>query len=165
MQVGEVITTVPSKRVDSKQKQRLNKAETAIGFNMETVSYKNIRFSVWDLGGQTSIRPYWRCYYTGTRAIIYVIDSTDTPRLSATAKELHAIMQENELLDIDLLIFANKQDCPNALTAAEISEKLDLTEMRERNWTVISTSAVTGEGLIEGLDWLVNAIKSRANTS
>ncbi|KAG4302856.1 hypothetical protein PCANB_000769 [Pneumocystis canis] len=163
MQVGEVITTVPT-----------------IGFNMETVCYKNIKFNVWDLGGQTSIRPYWRCYYTSTRAIIYVIDSTDIQRLSATAKELHAILQEKELFDIDLLIFANKRDISNALNATEISEKLNLTNMRNRNWTIISTSAITGEvafkdvffyllkkmqGLMEGLDWLVNSIKNRTNAS
>ena len=39
----------------------------AIGFNVETVTYKNIKFQVWDLGGQTSIRPYWRCYYPNTQ--------------------------------------------------------------------------------------------------
>jgi ADP-ribosylation factor-like protein 1 len=43
-----------------------------IGFNMETVVYKNLQFNVWDLGGQTNIRPYWRCYYANTDAIIYV---------------------------------------------------------------------------------------------
>jgi ADP-ribosylation factor-like protein 1 len=42
---------------------RLSALLAAIGFNVETVTYKNIKFQVWDLGGQTSIRPYWRCYY------------------------------------------------------------------------------------------------------
>jgi GTPase SAR1 family protein len=60
LQAGEVVTTIPT-----------------IGFNVETVTYKNLKFQVWDLGGQTSIRPYWRCYYTNTDAIIYVVDSAD----------------------------------------------------------------------------------------
>ena len=60
----------------------------AIGFNVETVSYKNIKFQVWDLGGQTSIRPYWRCYYPNTQAIIYVVDSSDTERISISAKRV-----------------------------------------------------------------------------
>lgn len=38
-------------------------------------------FKVWDLGGQTSIRPYWRCYYANTDAIIYVVDSADRDRV------------------------------------------------------------------------------------
>ena len=57
---SKVVTTIPT-----------------IGFNVETVTYKNLKFQVWDLGGQTSIRPYWRCYYTNTDAVIYVVDSAD----------------------------------------------------------------------------------------
>lgn len=53
LQIGEVISTIPT-----------------IGFNVETVSYKNIKFQVWDLGGQTSIRPYWRCYYPNTQVLL-----------------------------------------------------------------------------------------------
>lgn len=53
LQVGEVISTIPT-----------------IGFNVETVTYKNIKFQVWDLGGQTGIRPYWRCYYPNTQVLV-----------------------------------------------------------------------------------------------
>mmetsp|Transcript_7277 Transcript_7277/g.23866 ORF Transcript_7277/g.23866 Transcript_7277/m.23866 type:complete len:129 (+) Transcript_7277:70-456(+) len=60
-----------------------------IGFNVETLQYKNIKFQVWDLGGQTSIRPYWRCYYPNTDAIIFVVDSADKERLAIARQELH----------------------------------------------------------------------------
>jgi len=53
---------------------------------VETVTYKNLNFNVWDLGGQTNIRPYWRCYYANTNAIIYVVDSTDKERLALSRK-------------------------------------------------------------------------------
>lgn len=76
---------------------------------METVTYKNIKFQVWDLGGQTSIRPYWRCYYPNTQAIIYVVDSSDTERISTSAGEFHAILEEEELKDALILVYANKQ--------------------------------------------------------
>lgn len=76
---------------------------------METVSYKNIKFQVWDLGGQTSIRPYWRCYYPNTQAIIYVVDSSDTERISTSASEFHKILEEDELKDALILVYANKQ--------------------------------------------------------
>ena len=59
-----------------------------IGFNVETLQYKNIKFQVWDLGGQTSIRPYWRCYYQNTNAVIYVVDSADTERMGISKQEL-----------------------------------------------------------------------------
>lgn len=82
---------------------------TAIGFNVETVTYKNIKFQVWDLGGQTSIRPYWRCYYPNTQAIIYVVDSSDTERISTSRDEFHAILEEDELKNALILVYANKQ--------------------------------------------------------
>jgi GTPase SAR1 family protein len=82
---------------------------TAIGFNVETVTYKNIKFQVWDLGGQTSIRPYWRCYFPNTQAIIYVVDSSDVERIGITRSEFHNILEEEELKDSLLLVYANKQ--------------------------------------------------------
>ena len=60
---------------------------------METLAYKNIKFQVWDLGGQTSIRPYWRCYYPNTDAIIFVVDSADTDRLKIAKQELFAMLE------------------------------------------------------------------------
>ena len=88
---------------------KLNVCSAAIGFNVESVTYKNIKFQVWDLGGQTTIRPYWRCYYPNTQAIIYVVDSSDTDRVGTSREEFHAILQEEELKDALLLVYANKQ--------------------------------------------------------
>ena len=85
--------------------------DVAIGFNVETVTYKNIKFQVWDLGGQTGIRPYWRCYYPNTQAIIYVVDSSDTERIGTSAAEFHAILGEDELKEALILVYANKQVC------------------------------------------------------
>lgn len=76
LQVDEPITTVPT-----------------IGFNVETLQYKNIKFQVWDLGGQTSIRPYWRCYYPNTDAIIFVVDSADPDRLRIAKQELWGMLE------------------------------------------------------------------------
>ncbi|CAH8566955.1 unnamed protein product [Heterobilharzia americana] len=76
LQVGEVVTTIPT-----------------IGFNVETVVHKNLKFQVWDLGGQTSIRPYWRCYYSNTDAIIYVVDSMDRDRVGISKQELFSMLE------------------------------------------------------------------------
>lgn len=81
-----------------------------IGFNMETLQYKNIKFQVWDLGGQTSIRPYWRCYYPNTDAIIYVVDSADTDRLNIAKQELHAMLEVRVALHASLLLCAYGTD-------------------------------------------------------
>ncbi len=108
-----------------------------------------------DLGGQTSIRPYWRCYYANTAAVIFVIDSTDIDRLGTASEELAAMLNEDELKDAALLVFANKQDQPGAKGAGEISEALKLGELRDRNWSIVACSAVDGSGVDEGMDWLV----------
>lgn len=144
MQIGEVVTTIPT-----------------IGFNVETVSYKNIKFQVWDLGGQTSIRPYWRCYYANTDAVIYVIDSQDRDRISTSKEELMQMLEEEELKDAALLVFANKQDMEGAMSVTEVSEYLGLTQLKMRTWTIFKCSAKTGEGLTEGLDWLVNCVTGK----
>lgn len=72
-----------------------------IGFNVETLRYKNIKFQVWDLGGQSSIRPYWRCYYPNTDAVIFVVDSTDIERLEVAKAELFALLEVREGCCID----------------------------------------------------------------
>ncbi|KAL7427599.1 hypothetical protein ACHAXH_003247 [Discostella pseudostelligera] len=130
-----------------------------IGFNVETLQYKNIKFQVWDLGGQTSIRPYWRCYYPNTDAIVFVVDSADVERMSVAKGELAAMLEEEELRDSILLVFANKQDQKGALNAQQISDALDLPLVRNRQWSIQETSALQGKGLFEGFDWLVSCIK------
>jgi len=142
MQLGEVVKTKPT-----------------IGFNVETLKYKNIAINMWDLGGQTSIRPYWRCYYADTAAVIFVVDSTDKERMTVAKKELHTMLKEDELSDSALLVFANKQDQPGAMTAAEVSKALGLAELKDRSWSIVASSAIKGEGLTEGLDWLIDVIK------
>ena len=92
-----------------------------IGFNVETLRYKNIKFQVWDLGGQSSIRPYWRCYYQDTNAVIYVVDSADKERIEIAKQELEMMLQEEELKGVPVLVLANKQDQPNALNDQEVS--------------------------------------------
>ncbi|KDN35506.1 putative ARL1-ADP-ribosylation factor [Tilletiaria anomala UBC 951] len=144
LQLGEVVSTIPT-----------------IGFNVETVRYKNISMQVWDLGGQTSIRPYWRCYYANTTAIIYVIDSSDRERLSTSKRELLSMLQEDELQQAKLLIFANKQDLPNAASASEVSGALGLDTLKDRQWSIFKCVATKGEGLEDGMDWLINTLQSQ----
>jgi ADP-ribosylation factor-like protein 1 len=115
---------------------------------------------VWDLGGQTSIRPYWRCYYANTAAVIFVVDSTDIDRLSTAAEELSAMLNEEELRDTALLVFANKQDQPGAQNAAQITKALKLDELKDRSWTIVNCSAIAGTGIDEGMDWLAVSVFS-----
>lgn len=83
------------------------------------------------------------------------MDSTDIERLQTASDELAAMLNEEELKDAALLVFANKQDQPGAKGAGEISEALRLGELRDRNWSIMACSAVDGSGVSEGMDWLV----------
>ncbi|KAI7748767.1 hypothetical protein M8C21_014989 [Ambrosia artemisiifolia] len=107
-----------------------------------------------------TIGPYWRCYFPNTQAIIYVVDSSDTERLVIAKEEFHAILEEEELKGAVVLIFANKQDLPGALDDAAVTESLELHKIKNRQWSIFKTSAIKGEGLFEGLDWLSNTLKS-----
>jgi small GTP-binding protein len=141
LKLGEIVTTIPT-----------------IGFNVETVEYKNISFTVWDVGGQDKIRPLWRHYFQNTQGLIFVIDSNDRERISEGAEELQKMLREDELRDAVLLVLANKQDLPNAMTVSEVTNKLGLHEITNRKWYVQSTCATNGDGLYEGLDWLSNSL-------
>ncbi|KAG5244632.1 hypothetical protein IMY05_005G0005200 [Salix suchowensis] len=145
LKLGEIVTTIPT-----------------IGFNVETVEYKNISFTVWDVGGQDKIRPLWRFYFQNTQGLIFVVDSNDRDRVVEARDELHRMLNEDELRDAVLLVFANKQDLPNAMNAAEITDKLGLHSLRQRHWYIQSTCATSGDGLYEGLDWLSNNIANKA---
>jgi len=141
LKLGEVVTTIPT-----------------IGFNVETVEYKNISFTVWDVGGQDKIRPLWRHYFQNTQGLIFVVDSNDRERIQEAADELDKMMKEEELQNAVLLVFANKQDLPNALSVAEVTEKLSLHNFKARKWYVQASCAGQGTGLYEGLDWLSNEL-------
>jgi len=141
LKLGEIVTTIPT-----------------IGFNVETVEYKNISFTVWDVGGQDKIRPLWRHYFQNTQGLIFVVDSADRERVSEAAEELQKMLGEDELRDAILLVFANKQDLPNAMAASELTDKLGLNSLRGKRWYIQSTCATQGQGLYEGLDWMSNEI-------
>jgi len=145
LKLGEVVTTIPT-----------------IGFNVETVEYKNISFTVWDVGGQDKIRPLWRHYYQNTQGLIFVVDSNDRDRIDAAREELHRMLNEDELRESTLLVFANKQDLPNAMTAAEMTDKLGLHGLRHRQWYIQACCATDGAGLYEGLDWLSATLQKKA---
>jgi ADP-ribosylation factor-like protein 3 len=117
------------------------------GFNIKSLMHDGFKLNVWDIGGQKSIRPYWRNYYDQTDALIYVIDSADRRRMEETGVELQQLLDEEKLANVPLLVMANKQDLINALSADEITAELGLNELRERTWQILPCSARTGEGL------------------
>jgi ADP-ribosylation factor protein 1 len=131
-----------------------------IAFNVESVQYKSVTFNCWDMGGRNSyLRPFWRHYYRSTQGVIFLVDSNGRDRIGDAASELEEMMSEDALKDCVLLVLANKQDLPNAMSVRGVAEGLRLRELRRRAWHVHGTCATVGDGLYEGLDWLMHAIK------
>merc|ERR1712242_238979 len=85
--------------------------------------------------------------------------SNDRDRSEDAREELTKMLNEDEMRDAVLLVFANKQDLPNAMTAAAVTEKLGLHNLRHRQWYIQSACATTGDGLYEGLDWLSRTLQ------
>ncbi|XKL62261.1 hypothetical protein PGB90_002094 [Kerria lacca] len=135
-----------------------------LGFNIKTFDHNDYKLNVWDVGGQKSLRSYWRNYFECTDGVIWVVDSADKRRLQDCSVELHSLLLEEQLAGATLLIFANKQDLPGALSPEEIRQVLDLDSIKTHHWRIIKCSALTGENLLEGINWLIKDIGARIFT-
>jgi small GTP-binding protein len=142
MKMNETVKTIPT-----------------VGFNVETMEYKNLSMLMWDIGGQDKIRALWKHYFTGTDALIFVIDSCDTLRIEEVKEEIAKLLIDDELKNCPLLIYANKQDLPDAMDPSLIAGKLEMNYIKDRKWMVQSAVAVHGRGLMEGLDWIASNLK------
>jgi small GTP-binding protein len=142
LKLGDVVMSIPT-----------------IGFNVETLEYKNLKFTVWDVGGQDRIRPLWKYYYQNASAIIYVVDSNDTNRIDEAAEELGKVLEDDSLRNTPLLVLANKQDLPNAVDVGTLTQRLGLGSVTNRKWYVQGACATNGDGLFEGMDWLGNTVE------
>eukprot|EP01036_Dinobryon_divergens_P029835 gene29835-38993_t len=134
------------------------------GFNIKTLVHDNFKLNVWDVGGQKSIRPYWKNYFDQTDALVYVIDAADKKRLEETGIELKALLEDEKLQNVPVLVFANKSDLVSALSPDEISEELGLSKLRV-TWTILPCSAKDGTGLKDGMEWLVENVNSAAGAA
>jgi ADP-ribosylation factor protein 1 len=133
-----------------------------IGFNVETVTpCKGVSFTVWDVGGQTKIRPLWKHYYLNTDGLFYVVDSSDIDRVRESAEELHDILRDESMRGVPVVVIANKQDLPTALPAHKLVQELGLSELAatKNKWFIQSSCANTGEGIYEAMKQMSDMIK------
>ena len=143
LKLNETISTIPT-----------------IGFNVETVTpVKGVTFTVWDVGGQDKIRPLWRHYYNGTEGLIFVVDSSDVARVKEAQDELHSILEYSEMERIPVVVMANKQDLPGAISVSDVVSKLELQGLKNP-WHVQGTCATNGEGIIDGVQTMAKMVKN-----
>ncbi|KAL3425927.1 ADP-ribosylation factor 4 [Phlyctema vagabunda] len=139
----------------------VNTVSPTLGFIIKTIDYEGYKLNIWDVGGQKTLRSYWRNYFEKTDALIWVVDATDRLRVDDCREELHGLLQEERLSGASLLVFANKTDVGGCMNEAEIQEGLQLDAIKTHKWHIIRCSAITGANLQEGLAWVVDDAKAR----
>lgn len=105
------------------------------------------KLNVWDIGGQSKIRAYWKNYFDNTDALIYVIDCSDRERLTETGNEFGELLADEKLYNLPVLVFANKQDLENVMKVSDIAEATGLVKLKDRTWQIQECSALQGSGI------------------
>lgn len=146
--------------------KRLNGEDIAavaptLGFKITTFTYEPYTLNIWDVGGQKSLRSYWKNYFEATDGLVWVVDCADVGKLDVCVQELHELLKEERLAGASLLVLANKQDLPGALSSSDIERALRLPEIKTHNWTICAVSAVQDGDVSASFDWLVKDIKTR----
>eukprot|EP01006_Ploeotia_vitrea_P000428 TRINITY_DN103035_c0_g1_i1.p1 TRINITY_DN103035_c0_g1~~TRINITY_DN103035_c0_g1_i1.p1 ORF type:complete len:743 (+),score=79.72 TRINITY_DN103035_c0_g1_i1:82-2310(+) len=126
-----------------------------VGFSTEKIPYRNHAIVMWDVGGQEKLRHYWSNFLQNTDAIIFVVDTADHERLQETKVELEKIEQATPPTT-PILILANKQDINSAVPVTSLLSFYSFANTRQ--WLLRGCSCEDVSGLIEGLDWVINAI-------
>ncbi|KAM3070723.1 ADP-ribosylation factor-like protein 2, variant 2 [Clarireedia jacksonii] len=150
-------TTIVKKIMD----EDVHSVSPTLGFIIKTIDYEGYKLNIWDVGGQKTLRSYWRNYFEKTDVLIWVVDATDRLRIDDCKEELHGLLQEERLSGASLLVFVNKTDVTGCMDEAEIQEMLQLSSIRTHKWHIIACSAITGKNLKEGLAWVVEDSKLR----
>ncbi|KAI5959555.1 uncharacterized protein KGF55_005199 [Candida pseudojiufengensis] len=142
----------------------INKISPTMGFEINTIEYKNYTLNIWDIGGQTTLRSFWNNYFDKTDLIIWVIDSLSENRLQESFKELYdkIILQDRLTFGIYLLIVINKIDLIKDKEQLmnlknNVMNKLKLNETLNPNqWNIELVSGITGEGIENCLEWIIS---------
>lgn len=124
--------------------------------------FPNERSQRQDVGGQDRLRPYWIHYYTGTRGIVYVVDSSDRARIPKAREEFAKVLGDEQLAETSILLIANKQDMPGALSKEEMEKAFEIQKLAgERSWKVSPTVAKDGTGLVDAFRWLADSMEQK----
>ncbi|KAL4787501.1 ADP-ribosylation factor family-domain-containing protein [Aspergillus varians] len=142
-------------------KEDVTTVSPTLGFIIKTIDFAGYRLNIWDVGGQKTLRSYWKNYFEKTDTLIWVVDATDRLRVDDCRDELGGLLLEERLMGASLLVFLNKTDIEGCMTQDEVRESLRLDSIKTHKWTILPCSAMTGVNLHEGLNWVVQDAKDR----
>lgn len=138
-----------------------NKITTTVGLNIGKIDISGVRLNFWDLGGQEDLQSLWDKYYAESHGVIYVIDSSDRERLQESKEAFDKMVVNDSLNGVPLLVLANKQDIEGCLMVGEIKSVFNDSARRigRRDCLVLPVSALQGDGVDEGIQWMVQCVK------
>lgn len=143
------------------QGMNLNKITTTVGLNIGSIALGNVKLKFWDLGGQEELQSLWDKYYAESHGIIYIVDSSDKERLDESKTAFDKMIVSENLTNVPMMLLANKQDLPECVTVGEVkalfNNSRDLMGNRDRR--VNGVSALKGDGIQEGIEWITDCIK------
>ncbi|KAK0415830.1 hypothetical protein QR680_012144 [Steinernema hermaphroditum] len=132
-----------------------------VGYSVDRFSAGNMLFSSFDMSGQSKYRSLWENYYAACEGIVFVVDSNDRLRMAVARDELWMVLDHKDIVSnkVPIIVLANKMDEKGAMTPTEVTKELGLDSIRDQNWTIVATCALTGEGLQHGMEWLASNIR------
>ncbi|XP_058118951.1 ADP-ribosylation factor-like protein 6 isoform X2 [Anopheles coustani] len=134
-----------------------------VGFSVERfeIGLEGVFFTAFDMSGATRYRSLWEHHFKACKGIVFVIDSSDRMRLVVVKDELEILLQHPDIANrrVPILFFANKMDCTEALSSVKIAAGLGLEKIKDKPWHISSSNALTGEGLQDGVQWMVHQIR------
>ncbi|KAI9030080.1 ADP-ribosylation factor-like protein 8B [Phycomyces nitens] len=126
-----------------------------VGFNMRKVTKGNVTMKLWDIGGQPRFRSMWERYCRGVNSIVFVVDAADHDKLEIAHNELKSLLEKPQLANIPVLVLGNKNDLPDALTAEQLVDVLQLKLITNREVSCYSISAKNQVNIDTTLQWLI----------
>ncbi|QDZ25088.1 ADP-ribosylation factor-like GTPase [Chloropicon primus] len=140
--------------------------QPTIGFKVEKVDSpfsKGLKLNIVDMSGQQCYRELWQTYYEDVQGILFVVDAADHRRFSEAREALLGVVKHSELEKKPLLLFSNKMDLRHAGTGAQVAKEVGLNDLAnhlQRAWRLQGCSAITGEGVDDGIKWLISQVKT-----
>ena len=141
--------------------EKVGKETPTQGVNGKSIQCCGIKLNMYDLGGQKAIREYWEYYYDNVDALIYVIDANDEGRIEECNDSFQKLLIEEKLKNISVLVYANKADLQTCLDPQQITEKLKLDDIKGRDWSIYSCSALKGTNVKDGIKWIFERIAEK----
>mmetsp|Transcript_59103 Transcript_59103/g.128300 ORF Transcript_59103/g.128300 Transcript_59103/m.128300 type:complete len:197 (-) Transcript_59103:330-920(-) len=135
------------------------KIAPTIGLNIGRMQIRRAKMIFWDLGGQSALRTIWEKYFAEAHGLIYVVDASESERFEESRAVLLDLLAHPDLADVPLLLLANKQDIEGAISPQEIESRFGLQKVNRQPRMVVGTAALSGDGIQEGISWLVDALR------